>query len=138
MRPTGVLGARALCGHITTMLPNKISAYRKRAQLSQTELAERIGTTRSMMAKLEGASRDLTSDWLEKISGALSIPPYLLIAPDDILPSEQELADMLLAAQQTLPAGLPYSEWPRAVAAGLYMRLRTLSGDRTSGGSADH
>lgn len=90
------------------------------------------------MAKLEGASRDLTSDWLEKISGALSIPPYLLIAPDDILPSEQELADMLLAAQQTLPAGLPYSEWPRAVAAGLYMRLRTLSGDRTSGGSADH
>jgi transcriptional regulator with XRE-family HTH domain len=120
------------------MLPNRIPLYRKRAGLSQTELAERVGTSRNMVAKLESTSRRLTSDWLVRIGDALDVPPYLLIAPDDILPSEQELADMLNAAQQTLPVGLPYSEWPKAVAAGLHIRLRTLLNDRANTDNADH
>jgi len=91
-----------------------------------------VGTTRNMLVKLERGSRGLTSEWLEKIGAALRVPPYLLIAPEHILPTEEQLADMLTSAQSSLPAGLPYSEWPRAVAAGLHMRLRTLVGDRAS------
>lgn len=114
------------------MLPNNIATYRKRAGLSQEQLAPLIGTTRNMLVKLEGGKRGLTSDWLERIGEALSVPPYLLIAPEHLLPTEEQLAEMLSAAQSTLPAGLPYSEWPRAVAAGLHMRLRTLVGDLSS------
>lgn len=132
MCPTGVLGLYALRGHTTPMLANNIAVYRKRAGLSQEQLADAIGTTRNMLVKLEGGSRGLTSDWLEKIGNELSVPPYLLIAPEHLLPTEEQLAEMLSAAQQTLPAGLPYSEWPRAVAAGLHTRLRTLSGDLAS------
>lgn len=113
-------------------MPNNIARYRKAAKLTQEGLAGEIGTTRNQLVKLENGSRPLTSDWLEKIGKALKIEPYLLIAPDHVLPSEAELAEMLAAAQQTLPAGLPYSEWPRAVASGLHMRIRTLAGDRAS------
>lgn len=135
--PTGALGLYALRGHTAPMLANNIATYRKRAGLSQEQLAEAIGTTRNMLVKLEKGSRGLTSDWLEKIGNELSVPPYLLIAPEHLLPTEQQLAEMLSAAQQTLPAGLPYSEWPRAVAAGLHTRLRTLAGDRANAADAD-
>lgn len=137
MCPTGVLALRALRGHSAAMLPNNIATYRKRAGLSQERLAKSIGTTKNMLIKLEKGTRGLTSDWLEKIGRQLEVPPYLLIAPEHLLPTEEQLADMLSAAQSTLPAGLPYSEWPRAVAAGLHTRLRTLSGDLASAGDGD-
>lgn len=114
------------------MLPNNIARYRKEAGLTQDGLAAAIGTTRNHLVKLEKGSRPLNSDWLEKIGKAVGVEPYLLIAPDNVLPSEAELAEMLAAAQRTLPAGLPYSEWPRAVASGLHMRIRTLASDRAT------
>lgn len=137
MCPSGVLGSAAYAGHNSLMLPNNIAAYRTRAGLTQSDLAEAIGTTRNMMVKLEGGSRGLTSDWLEKLSGKLGVPAYLLIAPEHVLPTESQLAEMLNDAQQTLPAGLPYSEWPKAVASGLHMRLRTLAGDLANAASSD-
>lgn len=114
------------------VLPNNIAHYRKLRGFSQEKLAADIGTTRNMLTKIESGKRALTSSWIEKISDVLNVAPYLLIAPTQILPTEAELAQMLGAAQQTLPAGLPYSEWPRAVAAGLHTRLLTLVGDRAS------
>jgi transcriptional regulator with XRE-family HTH domain len=119
------------------VLRNYISQYRESAGLTQDQLAEAIGTTRSFLGKMERGQRSLTSDWLEKIGQALLCAPYLLIAPPNILPTEEELAEMLASAQQTLPAGLPYSEWPRAVAEGLHMRLRTLASDRANARSVD-
>jgi transcriptional regulator with XRE-family HTH domain len=114
------------------VLPNNIAMYRKAAGLTQEALASAIGTSRSMLVKLERDERPLTGDWLEKIGDAVGIAPHLLIAPPGALPNEDELAEMIASAQQTLPAGLPYSEWPRAVASGLHMRLRTLVSDRAS------
>lgn len=114
------------------MLPNNIALYRKAAGMTQEQLASAIQTTRNQLVKLEKGTRPLSSDWLEKIGKAVGVAPYLLIAPPDILPDENELAQMLADAQATLPAGLPYSEWPREVAAGLHMRIRTLSSDRAS------
>jgi transcriptional regulator with XRE-family HTH domain len=111
------------------MLPNNIATYRKRAGLSQEQLADDIGTTRNMLVKLEKGSRTLNTDWLERIGSRLGVPPYLLIAPEQLLPNEQQLAEMLSAAQQSLKVDLPYSEWPRAVAGELHIRLRTLVSD---------
>lgn len=55
------------------------------------------------------------------------------LAPDPI-PSEDEIAEMLVEVQAQLPASLPYSEWPRAVAASLRLRLALLLDDRSSAG----
>lgn len=113
--------------HCGRVLPNQIKRYRKEAGLSQEGLAGAIGTTRNMLVKLERGERKLDADWLEN----------LIIAPEGVLPSADELAEMLDASQRTLPAGLPYSEWPRAIAEGLHMRLRTLAADRASNRTAD-
>lgn len=136
--PTGVLGTRQPSGHTGQVIENNISKIRKARGMTQEQLASAIGTSRNMLVKLEGGSRDLTSTWIERISEALDVEPFALIAPDNLVPSEEELAQLLAAAQQTLPAGLPFSEWPRAVAAGLHMRLRTLAGDRTNGRALDY
>jgi len=63
------------------MLANRISFYRKLRRISQTELAEKIGTTLNMMGKLERGDRTLDTDWLEKLGKALSVEPHLLITP---------------------------------------------------------
>lgn len=114
------------------MLPNNVSKLRKARDMSQTDLAEAIGTKLSHMGKLERGERPLTVDWIEKIAAALDVEPYQIIAPDNLFPSEEQLADMLQLAQQQIPAGLPYSEWPRAVAGGLHTRLLTLASDRAN------
>lgn len=119
------------------MLPNNIASYRNTAGFTQERLAELIGTTRDYVAKLETNKKKLMPEWLEKIGAALGVEPYLLIAPDRFLPTEAELGQLIAAAQQKLPAGLPYSEWPQAVAGELHTRLRTLAGDRSRSGIAD-
>lgn len=134
--PTGRLGYEAISGQSARVLPNNIASFRKAASLTQAGLAEAIGTTRSMLVKLERGERPLTGDWLEKIGQAVNVSPHLLIAPPEAIPNEETLEQMLASAQQSLPAGLPYSEWPRAVASELHMRLRMLVGDRANGGSA--
>lgn len=130
--PTGVLGIAELERHEGGVLENQIKRYRTVRGMTQHALGDAIGSSRNMVAKLEAGSRDLTSEWLEKIGAALDIEPYLLIAPMNILPSEDELAQMLDHAQRSLPTGLPYSEWPKAIAQGLHMRLRMLAGDRAN------
>lgn len=135
MCPTGGLGYKEMTGQTANVLPNNIASYRKAANYTQDGLARAIGTTRSMLVKLERGERPLTGDWLEKIGSAVNVSPHLLIAPEGALPNEEQLEQILVAAQQSLPAGLPFSEWPRAVASELHMRLRTLSGDHANSGS---
>lgn len=137
MCPLGALGHQTLAGHIGDVLQNNIKVYRERAGMTQEGLASAIGTTRNMLVKLERGTRPLNSEWLEKLGEALEIPPFLIIAPEHVIPKVNELAQMLADAQQTLPAGLPYSEWPQAVAEGLHMRLRTLIGDRANASNRD-
>lgn len=62
------------------MSGNNIAYYRKRAGLSQTDLAGRVGTKLNMLGKLERGERTLDTNWLDKIGKALGIDPHLLIA----------------------------------------------------------
>lgn len=81
--PTGPLPQDARCGHKRGMLANRISHYRKLRNLSQTDLAEKVGTTLNMLGKLERGERSLDTDWLDKLGTALKIEPYLIIAPEE-------------------------------------------------------
>lgn len=62
------------------MVPNFTAAWRKFRGMSQDELAVLIGTTKSMLGKLERGERTLDLDWLEKLGRALKIEPYQIIA----------------------------------------------------------
>ncbi|HEX8413957.1 MAG TPA: helix-turn-helix transcriptional regulator [Sphingomicrobium sp.] len=134
MCPTGALGEYTRAGHTSDVLPNNVAIYRKAAGLTQAALAGKLGIKRDYVAKLEAGSKPLSPDWLEKIGDAVGVAPYLLIAPPGTTPTVDELIEMLASVQQAMPAGLPYSEWPRAVASELHTRLATLAGDRTSAG----
>ena len=62
-------------GHIS----NRIKEIRERRGFTQPELAKKVGTGRSQIAKLERGDRQLTQQWMVRISKALECePPDLL------------------------------------------------------------
>ena len=77
--PAGPLPFNAQTGHKRRVSDNNIAYYRKSRGLSQTELAERIGTTLNMLGKLERGDRTLDTDWLQRIGKALEVEPRDLI-----------------------------------------------------------
>ena len=56
-----------------------IKAAREAAGISQTELAERIGTTRQQIGKYESGNQDMTLNRLVQIAVALGVDPDELI-----------------------------------------------------------
>lgn len=61
-------------------MSNNIAQIRKAAGMSQTDLADAIGTTLNNLGKLERGDRRLNQDWIVKISGALGVSPEAIIA----------------------------------------------------------
>jgi len=52
----------------------KIREYRERKNLSVTELAKRIGVSRSYLSRMETGERPIKTDILNKIANAIGIP----------------------------------------------------------------
>lgn len=50
----------------------KINRLRKKQKVSQQELAKRIGTTQSAVARIENGDQNFTADMLDKIASAFS------------------------------------------------------------------
>lgn len=113
-------------------IANNIQAMREARGWSRPALARRAKTSPQQIERLEKAQRRLSDVWLERIALAFEVQPYELIAPASLLPTEEELAQMLLDSHAELPAGLPFAAWPRAVAAALHARLVRLADDRSS------
>jgi transcriptional regulator with XRE-family HTH domain len=65
---------------------NRIAEARKQRGLTQTQLAEALGTGRSQIVKLERGERRLTVDWARRIATALGVEVSALI--DGEMPSE--------------------------------------------------
>lgn len=83
MCPTCHLGNAAHGGHNSDMAKNNIAQIRKAAVLSQDDLAERIGTTRNNLGKLERGERRLNQDWINKIAAACKVRPQdVLVAQE--------------------------------------------------------
>ena len=62
----------------------KISYYRKRAGLTQEDLAERVGVSTSYIGMIEapGVNKSASLKTLYAIATALGIPPYKLLQND--------------------------------------------------------
>ncbi|OIN87574.1 MAG: hypothetical protein AUJ12_02300 [Alphaproteobacteria bacterium CG1_02_46_17] len=54
---------------------NYIKDIRKSQNLTQSELADRVGTTQETIQRLENGKRRLTYDWIKKIADALAVHP---------------------------------------------------------------
>lgn len=119
-------------------LPNNIRELREAKGWSRPDLAKAAGTSPQQIERLEKGYRRLSDVWLTRLAKAFEVEPYEILAPLGAgLPTEEELTELLRASQQELPAGLPYSEWPRAVAAGLRTRLARLLDDRANDDAGD-
>ena len=61
----------------------RIRAARKRAGLTQKQLAERIGVKSPNLSQLENGKREPQNDTLRRIAEALEVDPYSLVSFDD-------------------------------------------------------
>jgi transcriptional regulator with XRE-family HTH domain len=82
-------------------LPNEnfVAAWRERRGLTQEQLADKAGTTGSVISLLEAGKRQLSAKWLRRLASALDIPlGYLLEThpddvPDDVLDAWARIPD---------------------------------------------
>lgn len=61
-------------------ITNNIRLIRKERALSMESLAERIGTTRATIMKLENGDMQLTTTWMERLADGLRCTPIDLIS----------------------------------------------------------
>lgn len=61
-------------------MKNRIHEIRTKAGLSMEALAQRIGTTRATIMKLEKGHMNLTTNWMERIAKGLGCSPLELIS----------------------------------------------------------
>ena len=75
----------AMLGTLPSM-QNNLGTLRKKRGWSQDELAERMGTTRNQLAKLEGGARRLSDVWISRAATALGVDAGQLVttAADEV------------------------------------------------------
>ena len=66
--------------------PNHLEAWRRKAGLSQSDLATAVDTTQGMIAHLEAERRGLSAKWLRRLAPVLKTTPGMLLDhnPDDL------------------------------------------------------
>lgn len=62
--------------------PNHLKAWREFREMSQEELAEKVGTTASQISMLETGDRGLSAKWLRKLAPVLKTTPGHLLDHD--------------------------------------------------------
>lgn len=62
--------------------PNFLEAWRNFRELTQEQLAEKVGTTASVISMLEAGERGLSAKWLRRLAPALKTTPGHLLEHD--------------------------------------------------------
>jgi len=90
------------------MLERKVflREWREFKGITQTELAKRVGVTKGEISRLEGGSRRLTVEWLQKISHALQITLETLWEAPPVYRSLEDQADDVIRRGAGLDVGL--------------------------------
>lgn len=85
---------------MTISIGNRIKALRESLNISQIELAERIGVSKQNLYKYEnGIITNIPSDKIEAIAKALYTTPAHLMGWDDTPPTTEDTIGKLLKAQ---------------------------------------
>lgn len=80
-------------------MQNRIREIRRDLSLSQEKLAERVGTSKAQISKLETSQRRLTDFWLFRLADALECAPWEILINENNHPPfavnnrEQKLLD---------------------------------------------
>lgn len=77
-------------------MENNLKELRKKAGISQVELAEKLNTTQGMIGMLERGERKLAPEWLKKLSAVLGCSPL------DILPDLNTVAPAVQPSQNSV------------------------------------
>lgn len=91
--PNVVLLPLAIMVKETENLPNRIREWRlRRNNMRLEDLAEKVGTTTSQIARMERGDRTVSLDWLDRLALALDVTPGDLLAKhaNPGLPDERE------------------------------------------------
>lgn len=83
-----------------------IGELRKRAGLTQADLADRVGITRPYLSQLENGERNLSANLHRRIVDALSIDPTTIVEPDTPMSDQQ----IVLMAFEKMPP-----EWQKTL-----------------------
>jgi transcriptional regulator with XRE-family HTH domain len=62
--------------------PNYLRAWRLYRELTQEDLAERVGTNANMIQYLETGERGLSAKWLRRLAPALDTTPGMILEHD--------------------------------------------------------
>jgi len=87
------------------ILSNNIRRCRKRENLSQGKLAEKLGISANFLSNIEHCKNWVSPDTLVKLAAALNIEPYELLKADALL-SEREKDVLKTYADENLKAVL--------------------------------
>ncbi len=74
-------------------MANRIKEWRLRRGLSMQALAERAGTSRQQVHKLERGERRLTEEWMRRVADILDCAPADLLAPSKNAPVDPGLSE---------------------------------------------
>ncbi len=80
---------------------NKLKELRKKNDLSQSALAEKIGVDEKYISRLETASSTPSFSMIVKLSGALSIEPKMLFTFDYMRPKDELINDIMIKLKKT-------------------------------------
>ena len=86
------------------MSENSIREIRKRLNITQAELAKRLGISQGAIQKLETGERGLDTDWMNKLSKVLNVEPWELLPKEmqpNITPEEAEVLRAIRKAKST-------------------------------------
>ena len=101
-------------------MTNQIKALRKRADLTLQALADRVGTTRQQIHKLENGERRLTVEWMRRLADALDCDVADLVAP-------RQMESKLKATEGLQPVGTEVIFVRGAVQAGHWLEAVELN-----------
>ena len=77
------------------IIKNNIRALRKKAGLTQEQLAEKIGISQVHLGRLENNARSMDLEQVENIAKALGVKPLEILPqawqPEEITPEEREI-----------------------------------------------
>jgi transcriptional regulator with XRE-family HTH domain len=91
-------------------MTNRIRELRESRGLTQQQLADKIGTTKQQVGRLEKSKRRLNERWLRLISDALRYPISDLLGETE--PSAEALVAVVSpAARHLTQAGPPEPDW---------------------------